>query len=140
MVLENQLTMANLVHRDYSKEFVKVGDSITIRKPARFSAKNFTGQVHSQNITLATLLLVPAAFSLFAMYSPMVVLGQTYLEKNVGLASGVTMGLGTTLGGVAAPIVGWAADQWGIGFALQILWIAALFGAVFSFLLPRIHR
>ena len=43
MVLENQLTMANLVHRDYSKEFVKVGDSITIRKPARFSAKNFTG-------------------------------------------------------------------------------------------------
>lgn len=42
MVLENQLTMANLVHRDYSKEFVKVGDSITIRKPARFSAKNFT--------------------------------------------------------------------------------------------------
>ena len=28
MVLENQLTMANLVHRDYSKEFVKVGDSI----------------------------------------------------------------------------------------------------------------
>lgn len=51
MVLENQLTMANLVHRDYSKEFVKVGDSITIRKPARFSAKNFTGQVHSQNIT-----------------------------------------------------------------------------------------
>ena len=96
--------------------------------------------VHSQNIMLATLLLVPAAFSLFAMYSPMVVLGQTYLEKNVGLASGVTMGLGTTLGGVAAPIVGWAADQWGIGFALQILWIAALFGAVFSFLLPRIHR
>ena len=37
MVLENQLTMANLVHRDYSKEFVKVGDSITIRKPAQFN-------------------------------------------------------------------------------------------------------
>lgn len=51
MVLENQLTMANLVHRDYSKEFVKVGDTITIRKPAKFSAKNFTGQVHSQDIT-----------------------------------------------------------------------------------------
>ncbi len=94
--------------------------------------------VHSQDIVTATLLLVPVAFCLFAMYSPMVILGQTYLEKNIGLASGVTMGLGTTLGGIAAPIVGWAADQWGIGPALQILWVAALFGAVFSFLLP--HR
>ena len=34
MVLESQLTMAGLVHRDYSKEFVRVGDTITIRKPA----------------------------------------------------------------------------------------------------------
>jgi hypothetical protein len=51
MVLESQLTMANLVHRDYSKEFVRVGDTITVRKPARFVAKNFTGTVSSQDIT-----------------------------------------------------------------------------------------
>ena len=30
MVLQSNLTMANLVHRDYSKEFVKVGDTITV--------------------------------------------------------------------------------------------------------------
>lgn len=51
MVLESQLTMANLVHRDYSKEFVQVGDTITVRKPAKFVAKNFTGTVSSQDIT-----------------------------------------------------------------------------------------
>jgi hypothetical protein len=51
MVLESQLTMANLVHRDYSKEFVRVGDTITVRKPAKFVAKNFTGTVSSQDIT-----------------------------------------------------------------------------------------
>lgn len=51
MVLESQLTMANLVHRDYSPEFVQVGDTITVRKPARFTAKNFTGSVSSQDIT-----------------------------------------------------------------------------------------
>lgn len=51
MVLESQLTMANLVHRDYSKEFVKVGDTITIRKPAKFVAKNFVGTTHGQDIT-----------------------------------------------------------------------------------------
>lgn len=51
MVLESNLTMANLVHRDYSDEFVQVGDTITIRKPAKFVAKNFVGKVTQQDIT-----------------------------------------------------------------------------------------
>jgi hypothetical protein len=45
MVLENNTVMAGLVHRDYSKEFNHVGDTITIRKPAKFIAKNFVGDV-----------------------------------------------------------------------------------------------
>lgn len=51
MVLQSNLTMANLVHRDYSDEFVKVGDTITVRKPATFVAKNFTGQTSAQDVT-----------------------------------------------------------------------------------------
>lgn len=51
MVLESQLTMAGLVHRDYSDEFANVGDTVTARKPARFVAKNFTGTVVNQDIT-----------------------------------------------------------------------------------------
>lgn len=44
MVLRNNAVMANLVHRDYSDEFVAgVGDTITIRKPAKFEAKEFNG-------------------------------------------------------------------------------------------------
>lgn len=35
MVLENNTVMAGLVHRDYSKEFNRVGDTITIRKPGK---------------------------------------------------------------------------------------------------------
>ena len=34
--LENNLVMGNLVHRDYRKEFVKVGEQVSIRKPVRF--------------------------------------------------------------------------------------------------------
>ena len=86
---------------------------------------------------LATLLLIPVAFSLFAPYSPIVVLGQTYLGKNVGFASGITLGLGSTIGGLVAPMVGWGADHWGVSAALQILWVAALLGAIFSFLIPK---
>lgn len=51
MQLESNLVMAGLVHRDYSKEFVNVGDTITIRKPAKFVAKNFLGQVEEQDLT-----------------------------------------------------------------------------------------
>ena len=92
--------------------------------------------VNSTNLIAATLLLIPVAFSLFAAYSPIVVLGQTYLGKNVGFASGVTLGLTTTIGGLISPIVGWGADQWGIPTALQCLWICAIIGAIFSFLIP----
>lgn len=51
MVLQANLAMGDLVHRDYSKEFVKVGDTITIRKPAKFVAKNFTGETSEQDIS-----------------------------------------------------------------------------------------
>jgi len=51
MVLTGNLVMADLVHRDYSDELVSVGDTISIRKPAKFVAKNFTGTAEAQDIT-----------------------------------------------------------------------------------------
>ena len=36
MQLENSLVLANSVHREYKKEFVKVGDTVSIRKPVKF--------------------------------------------------------------------------------------------------------
>lgn len=50
MVLRNNAVMANLVHRDYSDEFVAgVGDTITIRKPATFEAKEYEGSIVVQD-------------------------------------------------------------------------------------------
>lgn len=44
MVLRNNAVMANLVHRDYSGDFVgAVGDTITVRKPATFVANEYNG-------------------------------------------------------------------------------------------------
>lgn len=52
MVLRNNAVMANLVHRDYSSEFVAgVGDTITIRKPASFVAKEFDTDIEVQDAT-----------------------------------------------------------------------------------------
>ncbi len=52
MVLRNNAVMANLVCRDYSDEFVgAVGDTITIRKPASFTAKEFADTIEVQDAT-----------------------------------------------------------------------------------------
>lgn len=53
MVLRNNAVLANLVHRDYSSEFVAaVGDTISVRKPATFTAKEFNGSaIEIQNAT-----------------------------------------------------------------------------------------
>ncbi|MGP1471757.1 MAG: MFS transporter [Schwartzia sp. (in: firmicutes)] len=88
---------------------------------------------HATEVWWAAVLLLPAAFAIFVPFSPIVVLGQTYLAKNAGFASGVTLGLSTTLGGILTPLVGWAADLWGLVTALQILWIAGAIGAAASF-------
>lgn len=51
MCLTGNLVMADLVHRDYADELVSVGDTISIRKPAKFVAKNFTGATEPQDLT-----------------------------------------------------------------------------------------
>lgn len=50
-ILRNQLVMAELVHTDYANEFVKVGDTITVRKPATLVANDFAGAISSQDLT-----------------------------------------------------------------------------------------
>lgn len=52
MVLRNNAVLSKLVHRDWSDEFVAgVGDTITIRKPAKFEAKEFSGSIQVQDAT-----------------------------------------------------------------------------------------
>ena len=47
MQLENNLVMGSLVHRDYSKEFNKVGSTISIRKPVKFKSSTGAARVSS---------------------------------------------------------------------------------------------
>ncbi|MED0585886.1 P22 phage major capsid protein family protein [Bacillus subtilis] len=51
MVLENNLVLANLVHKDYGKEFVSgVGDTVTIRKPNTFKTTEFKNEIEIQDL------------------------------------------------------------------------------------------
>ncbi len=93
--------------------------------------------VAAQSAAAALLLLVPIGLALFAPFSVMTVLGQEYLPGRVGTASGVTVGLAVSLGGLAAPILGRVADIHGVRAALAALVFVPLVGAAIAFTLPR---
>jgi len=59
--LIQQSTMLRLVHRDYEREFVQgAGDTVTIRKPATFEAKDFVEAdgIELQNVTESSIPVV----------------------------------------------------------------------------------
>lgn len=51
MILQSNTVMAGLVYRDYEGDFgpAKVGDTISIRKPASFEAQEFNGNISVQD-------------------------------------------------------------------------------------------
>ena len=69
----------------------------------------------------ALLLLIPIGLTLSIPTSPLVVLGQGYLPNHVGLASGVTLGLAFSFGGVTTPALGWIADHHGLHAAISVV-------------------
>lgn len=76
--------------------------------------------------------MIPMAFGVFSQYGPITVLGQKYLAKNAGFASGVTLGLGITLGGLVAPYIGHLADIYDVQTALMTLIPVGLMGLLMS--------
>lgn len=76
--------------------------------------------------------MIPMAFGVFSQYGPITVLGQKYLAKNAGFASGITLGLGITLGGLVAPYIGYLADIYDVQTALMTLIPVGLMGLLMS--------
>ncbi len=81
--------------------------------------------------------MIPMAFGVFSQYGPITVLGQKYLAKNAGFASGITLGIGITLGGLVAPYVGHIADIYDVQTALMTLIPVGLMGLLMSFWLKE---
>jgi len=94
--------------------------------------------VSPRSPVLAVAMLVPLGLALFAPASVMIVMGQEYLPNRVGTASGVTLGLAVSVGGIAAPLLGRVADLYGISIMLAGLALLPLVGFVCAFTLPRV--
>ncbi|MEU7555003.1 MFS transporter [Streptomyces sp. NPDC044571] len=86
------------------------------------------------------LVYVCAALAAAALYVPLslqVTLGQDYLPTRMGTASGVTLGLTVSVGGVASPLIGAAADATSLHTALLPLIVLPLAAWALSRRLPE---
>jgi len=88
----------------------------------------------------AMALLVPLAICIFMPTSVLVVLGQEYLPRRVGMASGVTLGLAVSVGGMCAPLLGRLGDRQGLGTVLSVLLVLLVVATGQAFALPPARR
>ncbi len=88
----------------------------------------------------AILLLIPIGFVLAAPFGPMVVLGQTYLPNRVGLASGITLGLAFSFGGLTTPLLGSIADHYGLRATITVVAFLPVICTILSLMLPRVKH
>ncbi|WP_085832334.1 MFS transporter [Clostridium merdae] len=89
----------------------------------------------TRSLAPTVLLLIPLGFALYSPSSLTVVLGQKYLPSRMGLASGITLGLSVSIGGMVAPLLGRLADAHGLLAAMYALAIISAIPAIMSFTL-----
>ena len=92
------------------------------------------------NIFWIYVVLMVLSFGINAPYPAFVVLGQTYLAKNIGFASGVTLGLSFSVGGLFVPILGKLADATSLTVVFTVLIALSALCALGAFMLREIPR
>src|SRR5262249_29616887 len=95
-------------------------------------------QISDRGLALAS--LVPLALCLFMPTSVLVVLGQEYRPHRVGMASGVTLGLAVSVGGMCAPLLGRLGEQHGLELVFALLLGVLALAAIQTFNLPPVGR
>ena len=91
------------------------------------------------DLRLSYFLLIPMGFTLQLCFSTVISIGQSFLPNHVGFASGITMGMGSSVGAIIAPVLGRVSDLYGLGNTFYILIALAVITAVTGCLVPK-HR
>jgi FSR family fosmidomycin resistance protein-like MFS transporter len=81
-------------------------------------------------------LLTLAGFILIFSFSVSMVMGQSFMPHNVGMASGLILGLSFGMGGLGAAVLGLFADLWGVPTTLWIIAFLPLGALIFGALIP----
>ncbi len=121
----------------------RLADRFGCRRMIRISLSLFIPSillmVFSRSLYLSGALLLPIVASLYFSYSPMVVLGQQYLPNHVGFASGVTLGLAVSVGGIMVPVLGMIGDNYGLSATFCTMAAFAVIPLTASFFLRPVQ-
>jgi FSR family fosmidomycin resistance protein-like MFS transporter len=85
---------------------------------------------------LALAAAVASGLAVNIPFSVMIKLGQDYLPSRPGTASGVTLGLGVSVGGLFAPVFGAIGETWGIAAIFTVLCFVPVLALGLGALLP----
>jgi FSR family fosmidomycin resistance protein-like MFS transporter len=94
---------------------------VSIRTGFLLAIPALAGVVLAGSVPLAMIAVAVAGISSYLPFSVFVLLGQDYLPNRIGTASGVTVGLAVSIGGLANPLLGALADATSLRLTLTVL-------------------
>ncbi|MBO0890797.1 MAG: MFS transporter [Acidothermales bacterium] len=99
----------------------RIGRVRTVRLGYVIMLPGLAGFLLAPNVAVAFVAVVVLGAASFLPFAVHVNLGQDYLPNRIGTASGVTLGLAMSVGGLAAPVFGTLADAAGLVAAVAAL-------------------
>jgi FSR family fosmidomycin resistance protein-like MFS transporter len=94
---------------------------------------NFVGGLA---VIIGFVLAVPLGIAVSGSQAATIILGQEYLPNRLGIASGITLGVGVSIGGMFTPVLGRIADGYGLHAALITIAALAALSLLLGFTLP----
>jgi FSR family fosmidomycin resistance protein-like MFS transporter len=76
-------------------------------------------------------------FALQLCFSTVISIGQSFIPNHIGLASGITIGMGSSVGAIIAPILGKVSDLYGLPTTFYVLIALSVITAVTGGLVPK---
>jgi FSR family fosmidomycin resistance protein-like MFS transporter len=113
---------------------------IPIRAGFVLSVPALAGVLWVDSVPIAFLLTAAAGVATYLPFSVFVLLGQDYLPNRIGTASGMTVGLGASIGGLANPLIGWLADATTLRTALVTLLVLPVIALIVAMFLTLPDR
>ncbi|MDR0350766.1 MAG: MFS transporter, partial [Coriobacteriales bacterium] len=108
----------------------KIGFKRTILVSFCASAPLLLAFTFSTNLILSTVLILIVSLFLSLAYSPIIALGQSYLPNRLGLASGISLGVVVSVGGMASPAIGLVGDNFGLHVSMALICAISILSAL----------
>ena len=80
--------------------------------------------------------VIMAGFAIIGSFATTIILAQSLLPNNVGMAAGLTIGFSVGMGGFGVTLLGILADNWGLPLVMQLITWLPVAAAIISVWIP----